>query len=47
MTFTITNGRQKWMDVSPIIGNIVEANGNHFMVKTKHGLVNMVGTILI
>lgn len=42
MTFTITNGRQKWMDVSPIIGNVVESNGNHFVVKTKHGLVNMV-----
>ena len=42
MTFTIINGRQKWMDVSPIIGNVVEANGNHFIVKTKHGLVNMV-----
>lgn len=42
MTFTITNGRQKWMDVSPIIGNVVETNGNHFIVKTKHGLINMV-----
>ena len=41
MTFTITNGRQKWMDVSPIIGNVVEADGNHFIIKTKHGLVNM------
>ena len=42
MTFTITNGRQKWMDVAPILGSVVEADGNHFIVKTKHGLVNMV-----
>lgn len=42
MIFTITNARQSWLDVSPIIGTIVEADGDHYIVKTKHGLINMI-----
>lgn len=42
MVFTIANARQKWMDVSPIIGTVVESNANHYLVKTKQGLINMI-----
>lgn len=42
MTFSMFNTQQSWLDVSPIIGSVVESNGNHYIVKTKHGLINMV-----
>lgn len=42
MTFAIINSRQSWMDVCSIIGNVVESNGNHHILKTKHGLLHMV-----
>jgi len=42
LTFLISNSRQNWYDVSPIIGNVVETSGNHCIVKTNNGLVNMV-----
>lgn len=37
ITFTITNGRQKWEDVSSIFGRLVERTGNTSIIHTKHG----------
>ena len=42
LVFSLSNTTQDWLDVIPIVGNIVESNGNHYIIKSKRGLVNMV-----
>lgn len=41
LTFVIKNSRQDWKDVLSIIGIIVEAEGTNFVIKSKHGLLNV------
>lgn len=45
IVFSITNSKQDWKDVSPIIGNIVEEKGTRLIIKTKNGLINVSRTI--
>lgn len=39
LSFTIINSRQNWKDVVNIIGTVVEDDGIHSVIKTKHGLI--------
>lgn len=42
LIFEISNSRQGWHDLSPVIGNIVEGDKQQSVIKTKNGIVNMV-----
>lgn len=42
LNFTITNSKQNWKDVIPIIGSTVEEDANHSVIKTKNGLVTVI-----
>ena len=38
IVFSIVNAKQKWLDVLPIFGSVVEASGNRYTIHSKHGL---------
>lgn len=41
LIFVIKNSRQNWKDVLSIIGTIVEEDGIHSVIKSKHGLLDV------
>ena len=41
IVFSITNSRQNWLDVSPIVGSVVEDKNSDFLIKTKNGLIHV------
>ena len=41
LNFTITNSKQKWDAVLPIVGNVVEQDGARSIIKTKQGLITV------
>lgn len=41
ITFEITQAKQNWRNVIPILGNVIEENESYLLVRSKHGIVKI------